>query len=256
MSRKPCGQGQDPFHLLPLTPGPLGHNDAAYPFCLTGLLGDTPGPLGVNDHAARLAFAAPAPKLTSLEKAFRRCQQLGWIPFFQEASLAYPFAPELLMAIGYRESGLNPKYLKVAGDNGHGYGLMQIDIRSYPAWVKAGHWKDARACILKGAEVLASKQDEITSSIGKKLSVRTLAGHTYHFHGEPISGPDLLRVTVAAYNCGLWAYYHYCKGHDVDQGTTGQDYSRDVLANMLRFKALLEVPEKYPASDLDLSHYA
>ena len=49
----------------------------------------------------------------------------------------------------------------------------------------------------------------------------------------------MLRVTIAAYNCGLWAYYHFSKGHDVDQVTTGQDYSRDVLAKAVRFKPLL-----------------
>jgi len=49
----------------------------------------------------------------------------------------------------------------------------------------------------------------------------------------------LLRVTVAAYNCGLWAYYHFSKGNDIDRGTTGQDYSKDVLAKAARFKPLL-----------------
>ena len=250
MFKNPRPWGDAPFQLSPRTPGPLGHNDAADPYAPDALLGDTPGSLGVNDLAASLASAKP-PKAASKPKkmylvtaAFERCQQLGWIPFFQEAAQANSFEPELLMGIGYRESGLNPKYLKVAGDNGHGYGLMQADIRAYPEWVKAENWKNAKACISKGAEVLASKREEIKSFVGEKnIKVKTLAGQTYSFDGKQIGGQDLLRVTVAAYNCGMWAYYHYSKGHDVDRGTTGQDYSKDVLEKTARFKQLLDAQD-------------
>ncbi|WP_136524319.1 lysozyme family protein [Geomonas ferrireducens] len=42
---------RDPFQRPSLTPGPLGHNDAASPNAPRTLVGDTPGPLGMNDHA-------------------------------------------------------------------------------------------------------------------------------------------------------------------------------------------------------------
>lgn len=42
---------RDPFQPQPLTPGPLGHNDAASPDTPEELIGDTPGPLGMNDYA-------------------------------------------------------------------------------------------------------------------------------------------------------------------------------------------------------------
>jgi hypothetical protein len=192
---------------------------------------------GVN-----LAPDKPKPasaKADPVQIAFDRSDELGWIPYFRDAAESNDFAPELLMAIGYRESGLNPKYLKVAGDNGHGYGLMQIDNRSFSAWVNSGAWKKAKACIDKGAEVLASKRTEIEDSVGKKVTVKSLAGASYEFEGKQIAGADLLRVTVAAYNCGMWAYYHFSKGNDVDRGTTGQDYSKDVLAKAARFQPLL-----------------
>jgi len=48
--------GVNPFERAILTPGPLGHNDAASPDS-TSLLGDTPGPLGINDHADPLVAA-------------------------------------------------------------------------------------------------------------------------------------------------------------------------------------------------------
>ena len=251
-------EGKDPSQPAPRTAGPLGHKDAAAPSAPRGLFGSTPGPLGLNDHAAALAqsgrwretfqvnppqWVPPPPLADRISLAFQRCEQLGWTVHFEKAAEVNSFDPELLISIGYRETNLNPKYLKVAGDNGHGYGLMQIDIRSYPQWVNAGNWKDAKACIDKGAEVLASKRDAITEASGKTgIKIKDHAENTYTFDGKPISGLDLLRVTVAAYNCGMWAYYHYSKGHDVDRGTTGQDYSKDVLKKAIRFKQLLDGP--------------
>jgi transglycosylase-like protein with SLT domain len=264
MQRKPLGA--DPWRLNPWTPGPLGINDAASPF--SEIDGPTPGSWGMNDgspgcilgmtHGLNVTPPKSAQKDDKasskndpIRKAFDRCDELGWVPYFRDAAKENDFDPELLMAIGYRETHLDPKYLKVAGDNGHGYGLMQIDNRSYPDWVNSGKWKDAESCINKGAEVLDSKRTEIQNGIGEKLTVKTLAGVSYEFEGKQIVGADLLRVTVAAYNCGLWAYYHFSKGHDVDRGTTGQDYSKDVLAKAARFKPLL-VPKvgDFPGKDV------
>ncbi|MBJ6798554.1 glycoside hydrolase family 24 protein [Geomonas propionica] len=41
---------RDPFQRPSLTPGPLGHNDAASPDSPRSFVGDTPGPLGMKDH--------------------------------------------------------------------------------------------------------------------------------------------------------------------------------------------------------------
>jgi len=190
------------------------------------------------------------PSADKATEAYARCKKNGWIDYFIAAGRDYSFAPELLMGIAYRESGLLEKYLEIAGDHGHGYGLMQIDIRSYRAWVDTGKWKDAESCINKGAAVLDSKRSDILALVRKKnIKVRTLGGKSYTFDGKPISGDELIRVSVAAYNCGRWAYYHFSKGHDIDRGTTGQDYSRDVLKRAARFKALLN-PETTGATDL------
>jgi len=210
-----------------------------------------------------LHLEAPKPKAKAaaptdpIQIAYDRSDQLGWIPFFRKAAKANNFEPELLMAIGYRESTLNPKYLKVPGDNGHGYGLMQIDNRAFPEWVSSGAWKTAESCIDKGAEVLADKRSDIQDSVGETVTVKSLAGKSYEFEGKQIAGADLLRVAVAAYNCGMWAYYHYSKGHDVDQGTTGQNYSKDVLAKAERFKKLLQAGDyPTPAATSDESDLA
>lgn len=190
----------------------------------------------------------------TLTAAFERCQLLEWIPFFRACAAAHSFEPELLMAIGYRESRLDPKYLEIPGDNGHGYGLMQIDIRSYPEWVKSGDWMDAHLCIAKASEILASRRDGITAAAGRKnLKLKTVAGKSYFFDGNPIPADDLLRITVSAYNCGLWAYYHYSKGHDIDAGSTGQNYSVDVLTNAVRFHQLLNPLPLVPSPSTTIS---
>ncbi|MBU5638522.1 N-acetylmuramidase family protein [Geomonas sp. Red69] len=43
---------RDPFQRPSLTPGPLGHNDAASPDTPRSFVGDTPGPLGHKDFAS------------------------------------------------------------------------------------------------------------------------------------------------------------------------------------------------------------
>lgn len=52
--------GLDPFEKAILTPGPLGHNDAASPDSPRWWLGYTPGPLGHND------FADPVDEIKSI----------------------------------------------------------------------------------------------------------------------------------------------------------------------------------------------
>jgi hypothetical protein len=256
MQRKPLGD--NPWRVSPWTPGSWGINDSGSAFL--DLPGPTPGPWGINDgspgcilgmtHGLHLEKPQPKPAATvssdPIQAAFDRSEQLGWTTYFRAAAKANKFEPELLMAIGYRESNLNPKYLKVPGDNGHGYGLMQVDNRAFPQWVNSGAWKTAESCVDKGAEVLADKRSEIQDSVGKTVTVKSQAGTSYEFEGKQIAGADLLRVAVAAYNCGMWAYYHFSKGHDVDQGTTGQNYSKDVLAKAARFKPLLQAGD-YPA---------
>src|SRR5262245_5890378 len=98
---------------------------------------------------------------SQLKKQWDRVVKLGWLAFFDEASTQFSYPSSLLIAIASRETNLDPRYLQVPGDNGNGYGLMQVDKRSYPGWVASGKWKDARESILKGSEVLATKRDSL-----------------------------------------------------------------------------------------------
>jgi hypothetical protein len=165
-----------------------------------------------------------------LEKQMQKAQANDLIKHFRKQAADYQFPPALLMAIASRETNMR----NIVGDGGHGYGIMQIDDRSFPEWCHSGLWKDAAAGIQKGALVLDSKRETIRKGQGKSLKVGG-AGFT----GVQLSPSDLLRTAVAAYNCGLWAYYSISRSGDPDLRSTGKDYSSDVLARQKIFESLL-----------------
>jgi Transglycosylase SLT domain len=102
-----------------------------------------------------------------LRRQFQRAKKNGWLQIFKRAAETYGFPPELIMAIASRETNMR----NVIGDGGHGYGIMQIDDRSFPEWCHSGLWKDVAAGIQKGALVLQSKLETIRNGQGKRLSV-------------------------------------------------------------------------------------
>lgn len=181
-----------------------------------------------------------------LRQEYRRARQEGWIPFFLEAAGAFAVRPEVLLAIASRETNMGGRqigpgkfqWLTTPGDGGHGYGLMQIDRRSFPKWVESGVWRQPRASILKGAEVLAQKRQSLRDRAGNSVRVKTK--QTVHTFLMPLFGNATIeRVSIAAYNSGDWAAYHASKGRSVDHGTTGRDYSGDVLARATHFRTWL-----------------
>jgi hypothetical protein len=97
----------------------------------------------------------------------------------QEEKSGLLYTPDWLAGIAYRETGgLINKYGNVGtkpeimhtimrGDfskrtgekeaSFHGYGYWQIDIGSFPEFVKSGDWKDPLKCCIKAIDVLESK---------------------------------------------------------------------------------------------------
>src|ERR1044071_6978708 len=100
-----------------------------------------------------------------IKKQFQRAKDNGWIAQFKKQATDYQFSPELLMAIASRETNMR----NIMGDGGHGYGIMQIDDRSFPDWCHSGLWNDANAGIMKGALVLDSKREQIRAGQGRTL---------------------------------------------------------------------------------------
>jgi hypothetical protein len=176
----------------------------------------------------------------NLRTQFDRAARLGWLPHFRDAATAFGHDPADLLAVASRETNLDPRWLKQAGDNGNGFGLMQADKRYVPQWVATGEWRDARSGIFKGAEILKAKRDEAKRGVGKRMTVKSRNGQTAVFTGKPLASDRLRLVSFAMYNSGLWGYYHECKSGDPDRGTTGKDYSRDVNARAAHFRRWLD----------------
>lgn len=166
-----------------------------------------------------------------IAQQFQYAKTNGWIDAFIKAGKDYDFAPSLLMAVASRETNMR----NIVGDGGHGYGLMQIDLRSFPEWVASGAWRHPEQVIEKGAQILDQKMTQIHNGVGKILNIGgySFTGRIFH------TAEDAIKTAVAAYNSGLWAYYCFSKGEDPDRLTTGHDYSKDVLMRQVEFDKLL-----------------
>lgn len=92
-----------------------------------------------------------------------------------------------------------------------GFGYWQIDIASYPQFVKTGDWKDPYKTCLKAISVLEEKR----------------------FYLEPkfpnLKGDGLYRAITAAYNCGQGNVQKVLlTGQDIDTRTHQKNYSAEV----------------------------
>jgi len=149
-----------------------------------------------------------------------------------EAAEQFGFQPAIIGGIGSRESrwglGLTPPGVAGTGDfakrspkpptrpgplppeGGFGRGLLQIDFDAFE-FARTDQWKDPKANILFGCQVLADSRNFIQ----KKTN---------------LAGSALLQAAIAGYNCGpgnvLTALR---KNLDVDFFTANRNYSKDVL---------------------------
>lgn len=102
----------------------------------------------------------------------------------------------------------------------HGFGYTQIDIASYPAFIKSGDWKDPYKCVMMAIAVLEEKREYLKGRV--KMEPKAFE-----------------RAITAAYNCGQGNVYKaYGKGLDVDNYTTGHDYSKEVFEHRELFLSL------------------
>lgn len=172
---------------------------------------------------------------TDIKRQTERVIEVGWIKHFQRAGRAIGVDQALLLAIASRESNI----MQIVGDSGNGYGIMQLDINAHNAFINGDLWRDPADNILEGAKDLAAKRFRIAANIGHLQTLVSSNGDRVTFEIPEILGNDFLRCTVAAYNCGLWSVYHFVRGRDPDYGTTGKNYSADVLARASMFSRLL-----------------
>jgi hypothetical protein len=156
--------------------------------------------------------------------------------------------PFLIYALGQRESRWGAALDKnMTGDGGHGRGIMQIDDRSFAAWLAANPWQDPLTNVRKGANVLAAKlaffskaspvpglTDGKTVIVGSSsASTRGVKPGNYP-DPRPLYGSRLVEAGIAAYNTGEGNVLRsLATGVDVDRTTAGGDYYADVWDKMM-----------------------
>ncbi len=127
----------------------------------------------------------------------------------------------LIMKWANRGISVPEIHLRMRGDYGqrkkdtkpiyHGFGYMQIDIDSYPAFVNSGDWQDPHKTFLKAIDVLDEKRDYLTPKVGA------------------LQPEALNRAVTAAYNCGQGNVLKaLTQMKDVDAFTYNHDYSKEV----------------------------
>jgi soluble lytic murein transglycosylase-like protein len=152
--------------------------------------------------------------------------------------------PFILFALGDRESNwgtqLTPPGPSGKGDNGRGYGLMQIDVGSWAAWLAANAWWDPYVNVTKGAQVYKAAVAALTAPASGSWN---LSQKIADMLGVPIGSypaqalPDDLaqRAALAAYNAGAAnVRMAYSAGGEaaIDKVTTGTNYSADTWDRM------------------------
>ncbi len=134
---------------------------------------------------------------------------LPWRELILDSSTRHGVSPALVSAVISRESnGRN-----IIGDGGHGRGLMQIDDR----------WH---------GEFLEANSEGLDPATNIDYGTKLLRNLTREFEGN-------LSAAIAAYNQGSGNVWRRLRaGEDVDRGTTGGDYSADVLRRMELFQQI------------------
>lgn len=143
------------------------------------------------------------------------------------------YTPDLLIAMTYRETGeliakrigegfkvpeiwahMTGDYTQRKGESQphyHGFGLIQIDIASFPEFINSGDWKDPYKCYMMAIKVLEGKRKILEA------------------HFPKLGGEELLKATVAAYNCGEGNEISVItQNKDIDAYTCDHNYSADV----------------------------
>jgi hypothetical protein len=105
--------------------------------------------------------------------------------------------------------------------NYHGFGYWQIDIASYPDFIKSDEWKDPFKTCCKAITVLEEKRLYLTPRF------------------PYLQGDSLFRAITAAYNCGQGNVAKVLNaGQDIDARTYNKDYSAEVWRYRKIFNSL------------------
>lgn len=177
------------------------------------------------------------------KKQFEKASSSGWDQMLIDAAKKRGLRPEVLAAIASRETNMR----NISGDGGHGKSVMQIDDRAHPEFAKNDWQNNVRLGFEKGADVLKQNMDWLVKNAGKESSVTDRSGRKYQFTVPKLEGKSLEQTAIAMYNSGRFAPYHVSKGRSPDYGTTGKDYSADVLKRSEYFGRFMGSVETAPS---------
>ena len=94
----------------------------------------------------------------------------------------------------------------------HGFGFIQVDIASYPDFVKSGDWKDPYKNIMKAISILEEKRKYLLGIFPE------------------LSGDSLNHYITAAFNCGQGNEAKVIHPHlDPDAYTAHHSYAKNVF---------------------------
>jgi hypothetical protein len=131
----------------------------------------------------------------------------------------------LLLCLGLRESGLK-NILNAAGTD---RGCFQISDRYHSAWLKSVPGCPAGSWYASAGHTAMDKGFCPRFSDGLAFAIHLLHDGQEFGHDHGVKPEDLTRFAVAAYNAGSDGALRGYRAGDVDQHTTGHDYSAWVL---------------------------
>jgi Bacterial SH3 domain/Peptidase family M23 len=163
-------------------------------------------PRGASDRTARQDGLRGGVSASETMAATDRARVMRFKQLFVVAASENGLPPALLAAIASRESrGGSALDEDGLGDNGHGYGLMQIDDRSFRADTSDGPFGQAH--ISQASDIFKAKLSRVEDAF------------------PSLADSAQLQTAISRYNGGRGL-----AAPDSDTGTTGGDYSNDVWA--------------------------
>ncbi|HTS66489.1 MAG TPA: hypothetical protein VMH28_30905 [Candidatus Acidoferrales bacterium] len=151
-----------------------------------------------------------------ITRQFNHAKANGWIPFFEASAASHGFDAEFLLAIASRETNMQNIKGDIQNGVAHGFGIMQVDIGTDPAFCAAWTPDKVQESVERGTQILTEKRDSLAA--------------------KSITDP---KAIAAAYNTGQGNVIRSIQnGLDPDRTTTGHDYGADVLARQAVFVKL------------------
>lgn len=141
----------------------------------------------------------------------------GLAPMLADSANRHALPFSFVLAVASRETGIR----NIAGDGGHGRGVMQIDDRYHAIARDTNFLRDPEALIDYGCKMLKEN---------RKWAAEMWPTYTSQQH---------LKIAASAYNAGRAGARSGVRRGNCDLNTTGHDYGKDVIARAILFDLLL-----------------